>query len=276
MKYLILSVSTLLSLFYLIFSFRHRKKLAEFKEEAFYFPLIRTFYCLTIIYNLRRFIPKKVVISIKNSIKNPENFENKLFSIKLTALFYLILIFCILYIYTSSKLILFLSIPTVLILNYLIDNHVIKIYQSQNQKFKSSLPDFVSRLSLLINSGLNLRQSIDFVIEHSESEVGDRLKEVKLYIKNGMSELEAYNTVISKTDDIIIRKFISNIIQSLEKGGDQIEKNLALIKKETDEYRKNQIILKTQEANRKLLIPNLITFSGILLIVMLPILLNSF
>ena len=93
-------------------------------------------------------------------------------------------------------------------------------------------------------------------------------------VSNGLSENEAYNLMISRTDDILIRKFLSILLQNLEKGSGNITDSLDLLRKESDEFRKNHIIIRTQEANRKLLIPNIMVFLGIMLMIMVPIILN--
>ncbi|MFM1525452.1 MULTISPECIES: type II secretion system F family protein [Helcococcus] len=195
-------------------------------------------------------------------------------SMKICIIYNLILLFLILISVYYNILLLFLFIIFIFTLNYYINVSQIIKYEKQKKKFKNDLPAFISRLSLMINSGIQLRVSIEFIINNSSGEVVEKLKLVNSLIKNGMSEIEAYNLILSRTDDLLIRKFIGNIVQNFEKGGDDLEDVLIMIKKDGDEFRKNDLILKTQEANRKLLIPNIIIFIGILLMVMIPILLN--
>ncbi|TFF64257.1 hypothetical protein EQF91_07960 [Helcococcus ovis] len=193
---------------------------------------------------------------------------------KICILYNLIILFLFLISIFYNFLLLVLFLIFIFIFNHYINTINIIKYEKQKKKFKNDLPAFISRLSLMINSGIQLRVAIDFITNNSNGEVVESLKLVNSLIKNGMSEVEAYNLILSRTDDLLIRKFISNIIQNIEKGGDDLENILKMVKKEGDEFRKNDLILKTQEANRKLLIPNIIIFIGILLMVMIPILLN--
>lgn len=140
---------------------------------------------------------------------------------------------------------------------------------------KSDLPNFVSRLSLMLESGINLRDSLNYIVEKSNDGISQNIAEVLTMVKNGMSEEEAFNSISIKNEDILIRKFISSIVQNFKTGSDDINQSLTLIKKETNEYRKTQVILESQEVNRKLLIPNIVIFVGIMLTVMLPVLLNT-
>ncbi|MFM1514561.1 type II secretion system F family protein [Helcococcus ovis] len=218
----------------------------------------------------------KLKIVIKN-LYGEENlkYQEILFiSIKICILYNLIILFLFLISIFYNFLLFVLFLIFIFIFNHYINTINIIKYEKQKKKFKNDLPAFISRLSLMINSGIQLRVAIDFITNNSNGEVVESLKLVNSLIKNGMSEVEAYNLILSRTDDLLIRKFISNIIQNIEKGGDDLENILKMVKKEGDEFRKNDLILKTQEANRKLLIPNIIIFIGILLMVMIPILLN--
>lgn len=227
-------------------------------------------------YFFSKLVSPKLKIVIKN-LYGEENlkYQEILFiSIKICILYNLIILFLFLISIFYNFLLFVLFLIFIFIFNHYINTINIIKYEKQKKKFKNDLPAFISRLSLMINSGIQLRVAIDFITNNSNGEVVESLKLVNSLIKNGMSEVEAYNLILSRTDDLLIRKFISNIIQNIEKGGDDLENILKMVKKEGDEFRKNDLILKTQEANRKLLIPNIIIFIGILLMVMIPILLN--
>lgn len=228
-----------------------------------------------IIYKL---INSKVKISIKN-LNGEENFlyyQNYFLALKLMILYYLNILILISYFLLNHTIILIGGYIILFLTNFLYDDIQIKKYNKKKEEIKQDLNNIISRLFLMLKVGINLRSSLSLLLQKNDGEMIKKLKEANTLINNGYSELEAYNHLLSQTDDLLIRKFISIIMQNLQKGGNDIQNQLNLLKKESDEFKKNYIILKSQEANRKLLIPNIIIFTGIMLMVMLPILINTF
>lgn len=138
------------------------------------------------------------------------------------------------------------------------------------------LPKLLTKLSLLIDSGINYRDSIDLIIDNGNGTLYDELGIVKALIDNGKNEKEAYSNLARISEDMLVKKFISMILQNIYKGDEDFSINLKELKKESFEQKKNFIINKTQKAGQKLLFPNLIIFMGIMIMVMIPILLNAF
>lgn len=282
-KYISLTIATIMLIIYILTSVIYFKNIKIYEKEKYFNNIYMNQLYSTIGFvvekyqnNIIKFINTKLIISIKN-MYGEKNLSNKIkihYTKKLNQIFFISIIFFIINSFINKSLVLLLTIIFIILYSKLLDNKEIKKYKNYQDSFKKDLPAFISRLYLLIQSGLNLRSSIKYIIENTEGEVSKDFSTVQNLIENGMSEIEAYNQILLKSDDILIRKFISNIIQNLQKGGDDLEDLLQMIKKESDEFRRSQIILKTQEANSKLLIPNLMIFSGILIIVMVPILLN--
>lgn len=276
LRFISLSISTLMIFSFMIFNIIKRKEMNSFnhrqKEILIPFLYISNKY----IDILSKLLSTKLVIAIKN-LYGEENLKENLIiliSKKLFSSFILINIVLILFSYINQEVVLIGGIFFVIIYSFLLDTKIMNDYKMQNKKFKNDLPNFITRLSLLINLGISLRTAIGFIAQNSDGEVVDKFNKVKKLIDNGMSEEEAYNTILVKTNDILIRKFISNLMQNIKTGGDDLEEKLELIKKETNDYRKSQMIFRAQEANRKLLIPNLFIFLGIMLMVMVPVLLS--
>ncbi|WP_282926486.1 type II secretion system F family protein [Helcococcus kunzii] len=282
-KYISLTIATIMLIIYIFTTVIYFKNIKIYEKEKYFNNIFINQLYSTIGFivekyqnNIIKFINTKLIISIKN-MYGEKNLSNKIkihSTKKLNQIFFISIIFFIVNSFINKSLVLLFTIIFIILYSKLLDNKEIKKYKNYQDNFKKDLPAFISRLYLLIQSGLNLRNSIKYIIENTEGEVSKDFRIVQNLIENGMSEIEAYNQILLKSDDILIRKFISNIIQNLQKGGDDLEGLLQMIKKESDEFRRSQIILKTQEANSKLLIPNLMIFSGILIIVMVPILLN--
>lgn len=272
----IASILLLVLIFYSLFNRKYIKKIdSNFKfHESLISPFI--YFLLNKDFINSNMSSSNLKIALKNTY-GEDNFDYRLIvhnSIKLTAIFYIGLIFLIIISLTGELILYFFMVIFVILLNFYFDREQIAAYNREKARMKSDLPNFISRLSLMVNSGINLRTSINHILKNSSGKVVESLVNVQTLIKNGMSDEEAFNSISNKTDDILIRKFISSLLQNIKKGGDDLESNLELIKRESNDYRKTQIILDTQEANRKLLIPNLFIFLGIMLMVMLPILLN--
>lgn len=221
-----------------------------------------------------RLINTKLKIILRNQYGdsllnyNITNFASK----KIMYSFYLICINLMIYPIIHNLLIFILILIFIIFINLYFDFDIKIKYSEYKNSIKNDLPNIISRMSLLIQSGIPTRECINIVSRFEKEE--SYLKKINTLVSNGMSENEAYNLMISRSDDILIRKFLSILLQNLEKGSDNITDSLDLLRKESDEFRRNNIIIKTQEANRKLLIPNIMVFLGIMLMIMVPIILN--
>lgn len=227
-------------------------------------------------YILDKLLPSKLKLAIKNLYGEEAyrytivDYSSKVFMYIFYSLFTFLLINSI---FGEIIILITMLVFCIFLWTYFI-NQKIKEYENINKRIKSDLPNFISRLILLISSGINIRQGIKYISKSTNGDIVDQFKFIQNLVDNGYSEEEAYYLLISKTDDILIRKFLSTIVGNLKKGDSEIEKTLNLIKNESISYKKNKTILDAQEINRKLLMPNLLIFLAIMLMVMLPILLN--
>lgn len=193
---------------------------------------------------------------------------------KIAYSFYLTSINLMIYPIINNFIIFLLILIFTIFINLYFDFEIKLKYTKYKNSIKNDLPNIISRISLLIQSGIPTRECINIVSNYEKEGKNSYLNRINTMVSNGLSENEAYNLMISRTDDILIRKFLSILLQNLEKGSGNITDSLDLLRKESDEFRKNHIIIRTQEANRKLLIPNIMVFLGIMLMIMVPIILN--
>lgn len=285
MKYFCLLISNILLIVYILYYLKYRKEIKQIEKKLvisnnYIMGILSPFfyYVMNNFDKLSKLNSEKLKISIKNLYG--ENlfryYENLILSKKLFLVYiYNILFFILLSIKTNLIIFIFGLIFSVLLAFY-IDFTIINLYKKEVYEIKRDLPNFLSRLELFLLAGLSLRTSIDIIINFTSGKITEKLIIVKEYINNGKSEEEAYNIVLNKNEDILTRKFISIIIQNLKKGNEGTEDALQLIKKEANDFRKAQIIIKTQESSRKLLFPNILIFTGIMLIVMIPMLFEAF
>lgn len=170
---------------------------------------------------------------------------------------------------------LIISLPLINVLVFrLLDNQQYSKYKKAKNDMKDLLPTFLTRLSLLIQSGIGYRNAIYLIVESSQDILSKEIADVLKKIENGNDEIDAYKQLSFFNEDILIRKFISLVIQNIYKGSEDFSTSLISLKGESWQVRKSNIMIKSKQASQKLLLPNLIIFASIMIMVMVPILLN--
>lgn len=100
------------------------------------------------------------------------------------------------------------------------------------------------------------------------------MQNVTLMIKNGYSEIEAYNELSDACKLNEIKKFVSIICQSTERAGSELVHILKELSVDAWNSKKNVAKMRGDAASGKLIIPIGITFVGILIMIMVPIVAN--
>lgn len=127
--------------------------------------------------------------------------------------------------------------------------------------------NMVSKLSLLLSSGMVLRDAWYYVANGKEGPLYDLMKHSCDEMDNGESEKEAIRKFGVLTDSMEIRKFTSALIQSTEKGNSEL---VGFMRAQVTEQwaHKRQVALQQGEiAAGKLVIPLGLMFAGIILII---------
>lgn len=128
-------------------------------------------------------------------------------------------------------------------------------------------PNMVSKLSLLLTSGMVLREAWYVVAHGKEGPLYDLMKRSCIEMDNGASENAAIQKFGVMCDTPEIKKFTSAMLQSSEKGNREL--NTFLIAQITELWaHKRQVALQKGEiAAGKLIIPLGLMFGGIILII---------
>ena len=126
------------------------------------------------------------------------------------------------------------------------------------------LPEVVSTVALLINSGMVLCEAWNKVAMSKEGVIYDLMKQSCDDMDNWISEMDAIHRfgILSNTPEI--KKFTSSLIQSMEKGGKDLSDFLTDQSVEMWSEKKQYMLQKGEIAATKLLIPITIIFGGIL------------
>lgn len=129
------------------------------------------------------------------------------------------------------------------------------------------LPEIVSTMALLINSGMVLREAWKIIAESKEGVVYDLMKETLIDMGNGMSDIDAIYKFGIMSNSPEIKKFTSALTQGLEKGSSDLSQFLTNQSSEMWELKKQIMLQKGESAASKLLLPIAMIFIGVLVIV---------
>lgn len=152
----------------------------------------------------------------------------------------------------------------------LLDNKIKKRSDSMLHDFS----EIVSKLALLTNAGLILKEAWEIVAYNGNSEIYQEMQLSVIDMNNGVSEIDAISGFASRSMLPEIRKFSSTIIQGLVKGNSELV--IMLQEQSSSVWELKQQLAKRQgeKAASKLLIPMMIMFIGVLIMIIVPIFSN--
>lgn len=127
--------------------------------------------------------------------------------------------------------------------------------------------NMVSKLSLLLSSGMVLRDAWYLVANGKEGPLYDLMKRSCDNMDNGESEMAAIFKFGVLTDSIDIKKFTSTMIQGMEKGNSELATFMMAQVTELWAHKRQLALQEGEIAAGKLLIPLALTFVGIIIII---------
>lgn len=142
--------------------------------------------------------------------------------------------------------------------------------EERRDELLADLPQVLSKLTLLVNSGMTLREAWKKVAFGGERVLYREMQAAVQDMQNGLSELEAYRGFADRCSIKQIRRFTSTVIQNMQKGTAEISYFLKEMSDEMWEEKKHLVKRKAEAANSKLLIPITMIFIGILGMIMVP------
>ena len=146
-------------------------------------------------------------------------------------------------------------------------NSPAKTVQEIADELTLELPNMVTKLSLLLNSGMILREAWFYVAEHSEGKMNEFMRESCEQMRNGRSEIVAIHNFGNATTSKEIKRLASLLIQGIEKGNAELSHLLAQQSGELWETKRQRMLQKGEEAAAKLLLPTMLMFAGLILVV---------
>lgn len=142
---------------------------------------------------------------------------------------------------------------------------------ARREELLMDLPEVLSKLTLLVNSGMVLREAWKRTAMSGNRILYEEMLNTSLEISNGVMELEAYKNFADRCNVKEVRRFASLIIQNLQKGNEELVFFLHEMADEMWELKKNEVKQRGEKANSRLLFPVLLIFIGILMLVLVPV-----
>lgn len=144
----------------------------------------------------------------------------------------------------------------------------------RSEELLSDFSDVVSKLALLTNAGMIVREAWEEIAYTGNSAFYKEMQIAVDDIKNGYSEADALYRFGSRCIIPEIKKFVSTIIQGIEKGNSELTSMLEQQSSEVWSLKKQEVRRQGEKAASKLILPMMMMFIGILIMVIVPIFSN--
>lgn len=145
------------------------------------------------------------------------------------------------------------------------------IVGEREQSIMMEFPDVVSKLALLVNAGMILKEAWGRVSTTGDSVLYQEMQNAVYEMQNGVSEFDAYINFAKRCSVPAVTKFASTLVQNLSKGNKELVEFLRSFANDSWNERKQAARRKGEQASSKLVLPICIMFLGIMLMIMIPI-----
>ena len=144
--------------------------------------------------------------------------------------------------------------------------------KKRNLEIMIDFPEFLVKLTLLVNAGMNVTKAWENVSESMDKgrSLGRELDMALKEIRSGKSETKAYEDFAKRCRIQEVTRAISVLLQNIKKGNAELVSILRVHANECWEMRKNAAKKLGEEASSKMLLPMAIMLLSILLIVTTP------
>lgn len=157
------------------------------------------------------------------------------------------------------------------VLWYYADTKITDIIQDREVSITKDFCDVVSKMALLINAGMITREAWQSISTTGSGVLYKEMVTTGLDMQNGMSEIDAYIAFGNRCGVPFVKKFISMLVQNLEKGNKEL---VEFLKRESAvcwEEKKHIVKRQGEAAANKLMIPLGMILVGIFVMILVPI-----
>ncbi len=144
----------------------------------------------------------------------------------------------------------------------------------RSEELLHDFSEVVSKLALLTNAGMILREAWQEVAFAGEGIIYDEMRIAVDEMNNGVAEVDAVYNFGTRCIIPEIKKFTSIIVQGMVKGNSELSSMMQAQSKEVWDIKKQLVHREGEKAASKLLIPIMVMFVGILIMIIVPIFTN--
>jgi len=143
-----------------------------------------------------------------------------------------------------------------------------KKVEERRYLLKRGLPDFISRLVLLVEAGMTLSRGFEIAARNVEknSPLFYEISKTCNEMNNGVTESQAYEQLAVRCRIIEVARFSSMLIQNLRKGNSELASLLRMVSSECWNARKAHAKKRGEEAAAKMLIPVSLLLIAVLIV----------
>lgn len=160
------------------------------------------------------------------------------------------------------------------LLGYLVYSDIVGKLNKKREAISRQFPEVVSKLALLVTSGMIMNQAWSETAYSDERELYKAMQKTSQELDNLISPNVAYSEFIRDCNTKETSKLASAIMQNLSKGNAEIGTLLKSMSKEAWSERRHTAKRDAEKARAKLLIPIMILLMDIILMIMIPMFAN--
>ena len=175
---------------------------------------------------------------------------------------------------TAGAAILGIGTVLVLVLTYAIYDELSDKVKKRREAISKQFPNVVSKLALLVTSGMIMDRAWKETAYSQESELYIEMRRTSDELDNLVSPESAYSGFISRCNTKEAAKLASAILQNLSKGNAEIGRLLKDMAREAWQERRHTAKRDAEKANSKLMIPTMLLLLAILVMLMVPVAMN--
>lgn len=162
----------------------------------------------------------------------------------------------------------------VVILVYALYDELSDRVNKRRAAISRQFPNVVSKLALLVTSGMIMDRAWRETAESQELELYQEMRKTADELSNLVDPAAAYTSFIDRCNTKETTKLASAIIQSLSKGNAEIGALLKGMAHEAWQERRHTAKRDSEAANSKLMIPTMLLFLAILVMILVPVAMN--
>ncbi len=143
--------------------------------------------------------------------------------------------------------------------------------QYREERIEAEFPNVVSKLAMLINSGMEVSKAWELTANSSEDVLYEEMQVVVALQDSNVSPASAYTQFMNNCNNKYTSKLATSIMQNLSKGNEEIGLLFMQMSSESWMERKHNAKRLGEKAQSNLLIPTIMIFLGIMVLVIVPI-----